>query len=404
MDFKVDIMEPVDTETEEGKKFRQEVRDFLDKELTPEVLREVLEQRERYYDISPIASEFFHKLGATGWLAPPDWPKEYGGRESSAADRRILVEEMSSRGVPMLGGGGGIQGPIIMRNGSEEMKREFLPRIARGEISFSLGYTEPNAGTDLASLEMRAVPDGDDYIINGQKVYSTGAHFSTHHWLAARTNIDVPKHRGLSLFVVDLASPGITIRPLITMAGERTNEVFYDDVRVPKKNRVGEENQGWVYIREALGVERIILPSMVNARSIVDELVEYAKETKYNGRPLAEDPLVRQSLAQLAIETSIRRLYGYRTGWLMSKGIIPEVEAAIQKVWGNELDQRIANAGMQILGLYSQLGPGSKWAPLKGKIEHLYRFTVHLTYGGGSHELMRNLIATRGMGLPREPR
>jgi len=403
MDFRVETAE-VDTDTEEGRKFRQIVRDFMDKELTADILQDILEQREHYYDSSPLASGFYRKLGATGWLAPPNWPEEYGGPGLSPVKRRVLVEELSTRGIPALGGGGGIQGPIIFRNGSEEMKREFLPRIARGEITFSLGYTEPNAGTDLASLEMRAVLDGDDYVINGQKVYSTGAHFSTHHWLAARTNFDAPKHRGISLFVVDLASPGITIRPLWTMAGERTNEVFYDDVRVPRKNLVGEENQGWAYVREALGVERIIMPLMVSAKSLVDELVEYAKETKRNGSPLAEDPLVRQSLAQLAIETSARRLFNYRTGWLMGKGIIPEVEAAIAKIWGNELDQRIANVGLQIMGLYGQLEPDSKWAPLQGKLEHLYLFSVHLTYGGGSHELMRNVVATRGMGLPREPR
>jgi len=403
MDFRVETAE-VNTDTEEGRAFRQEVRDFLGRELNADILQDILEQRDHYYDSSPLSSSFYRKLGATGWLAPSNWPEEYGGPGLSTVKRRVLLEELANRGIPALGGSGGIQGPIIFRHGSEEMKREFLPRIARGEISFSLGYTEPNAGTDLASLQTRAVLDGDDYVINGQKVYSTGAHFSTHHWLAARTNFEAPKHRGISLFVVDLASPGITIRPLWTMAGERTNEVFYDDVRVPRKNLVGEENQGWAYVREALGVERIIMPLMVSAKSIVDELVEYANETRRNGRPLAEDPLVRQNLAQLAIETSIRRLFGYWTGWLMNQGIIPEVEAAIQKIWGNELDQRIANIGLQILGLYGQLEPGSKWAPLQGKLEHLYRFSVHLTYGGGSHELMRSVVATRGMGLPREPR
>lgn len=409
MDFRVETARTtaqVDTDTEEGRRFRQEVRDFLDKELTPIVVRERELQRDRYYDSNPIAEEFQRKLGATGWTAPlaPRWPKEYGGVERTDVEMRILVEELSARGVAVASGSGGIQGPIIMRHGSEEMKREFLPKIARGEISFALGYTEPDAGTDLASLQMRAVRDGDDYVITGQKVYSTGAHFNTHHWLAARTNFDVEKHRGISLFCVDLASPGITIRPLWTMAGERTNEVFYDEVRVPRKNLVGEENRGWTYVREALGVERIVLGSVGAGRSILDELVEYTKETERNGKPLAKDPLVRQSLAQLAIETSIRRLFGYRTGWLMSKGSIPEVEAAMQKVWGNELDQRIANAGTQILGLYGELEPDSKWVPLRGTIEHRYLFTVHLTYGGGSHELMRNLMATRGMGLPREPR
>ncbi len=389
-------------DTEEEEKFRQEVRDFLDKELTPEIVQEC----QQYYDRGTQAREFSRKLGAKGWLLST-WPKEYGGLGLPSSYSRIIAEEVSSRGASMGGGfGNGIAGPMIMRHGSEEQKRGWLPKIARGEAEFSLGYTEPNAGTDLASLEMRAVPDGDDYIINGQKVYSTAAHWSTHHWLAARTNVDVPKHKGISLFIVDLASPGITIRPMWTMSDEITNEVFYDDVRVPKKNLVGEENQGWGYLREALASERAGLTSFLGAESesVVDELVQYARETKRSGRTLAEDPLVRQSLAQLAIENRIRRLYGYRTGWLQSKGIVPDVAAAIGKVWGNELDQRVANTGMQILGLYGQLEPDSKWALLRGKVEFLHRFAVHLTYGGGSHELMRSVIATGGMGLPREPR
>lgn len=408
MDFKVDTPEPVGTDTEAGKKFRQEVRDFLEKELTPEVVEEREQQRDRIYDVFPLAREFARNLTAKGWLTPraPAWPKEYGGVERSDEEQRILYEEFAARGIAGGSEYGGIQGPIIMRHGSEEMKREYLPRIARGEIGFSLGYTEPNAGTDLASLEMRAVRDGDDYVINGQKVYSTGAHVATHHWLAARTDPNAPKHRGISLFVVGLASPGITIRPLWTMGGERTNEVFYDDVRVPAANRVGEENQGWSYIREALGVERIMMGGVARTggRSLLDDLIDYARETERGGKPLAEDSSVRQSLAQLAIENRIRRLFNYRTGWLMRKGVIPEVEGAMAKVWGNELDQRIGHIGTQIQGLYGQLEPDSKWVPLRGAVEHRYLFTVHLSYGGGSHELMRSVIATRGMGLPREPR
>jgi len=410
MDFKVDrvVPKPVDTDTEEGRKLRQEIRDFLKKNLTPEVLAE----REAYYAGGLHTKEYRRKLAATGWTAPvasPRWPKEYGGVERSEVESQVIAEELGRSGVGGVGSGVGIVAPVIMRHGTEEQKREWFPRIARGEIEFSLGYSEPNAGTDLASLEMRAVPDGDDYIINGQKVYSTYAHSATHHWLAARTDPDVEQHRGISLFVVDLASPGITIRPLWTMADERTNEVFYDDVRVPRKNLIGEANQGWGILREALSYERTVVGSIVpggagGRRSILDELIEYAMETERNGRPLAKDPVVRQNLAQLAIDSSLRRLHGYRTAWMMSKGIVPEVEASMQKVWANELDQRMANTGLQILGLYGQLEPGSKWASLEGKIEHLYRFAVHLTYGGGSHELMRNIMATRGMGLPREPR
>ena len=411
MDFRVDI-EEIPEDTEEGRKFRQEVGDFLDKELTPEVVSAYEKQRRNPYGDYPVLREFRRKLGAKGWLAPlaPQWPKEYGGVERSPEQKRILREELAAMGAgaeAVSQDYGGIQGPILLRHGSEEMKREYLPRIARGEIRFALGYTEPNAGTDLAALQMRAVRDGDDYIINGQKVYSTGAHLSTHHWLAARTDPDVPKHRGISLFIVDLSSPGITIRPLWTMADFHTNEVFYDNVRVPAKNRVGEENQGWSYIREALTIERQVLGSgaFTLSPTTLDKVIQYAKETEYKGRPLAKEPFVRQSLAQLAIEASISRLFNHRTYWvLMDKGTIPEVEGTIAKVWGSELAQRFGDIGTEILGLYGQLEPGSKWAPLEGEIEWEHRHAVHMSYGGGSDELLRSLIATRGMGLPREPR
>lgn len=385
--------------SEEEENFRQEVRDFLDKELPPEVVQEC--DAAHYYVRGPHTKEFGKKLAAKGWVAS-HWPEEYGGQGRSYLERLILAEELTYRGVSGGGIGSAIVGPTLMRHGSEEQKREFLPRIARGEIEFSLGYSEPNAGTDLASLEMRAVPDGDDYIISGQKVYSTMAHQVDYHWLAAKTNPNAEKkHRGISLFIVDLKSPGITISPLQTISGEQTNEVFYDNVRVPKKNRVGEENRGWYYIVEALDFERSLVINIVNSRRILDLLLQYAKETRRNGKTLAKDPLVRQKLAQLAIEVHLERLHAYRTAWLESKGIVPNVEAAMLKIWGHELDQRLAKEGMEMLGLYSQLEPDSKWAPLKGVIEHLYRFAIHLSYGGGSHELMRTVIACRGMGLPR---
>jgi alkylation response protein AidB-like acyl-CoA dehydrogenase len=401
MDFRTEDMSSEDLDTEEGKKFRQKVRDFLKENLTTEVV----EERGHYYETGPHTQEFNQKLASTGWTRPsaPEWPQEYGGVVRTEEERRILAEELG-----ILGGGTsvgrGIVGPIVMLYGTEEQKRGFLPKIAREELTLALGYSEPNAGTDLAALEMCAVRDGDEYIINGQKVYSTGAHYATHHWLAARTNPSTDKHEGISLFIVDLKSPGITIIHMVTIAGEKTHQVFYDDVRVPVFNRIGEEDRGWPMLRQALGFERTVVVHIVSGQSVLDELVQYAKETKRDGRPLSRDPLVRQSLAQLAIETSIRRLFAYRTAWMIKKGMVPEVEAAMQKVWGHELDPRMANEGLKIMGLYAQLEPESKWAPIRGSIEHLYRFAVHLTYGGGSHELMRNLMATRGMGLPREPR
>lgn len=382
---------------EEQEKLRQDIRAFLKKELNPQILKEC----EEYYGTGPYTLEFKRKLGAKRWLAP-HWPKEYGGLGRSFMDRLIFREEISAAGVNVDLTGVTIVGPVIMRYGSEAQKKEFLLKTARGECEFALGYTEPNAGTDLASLEMRAVRDGDDYVISGQKVYSTSAHEADYHWLAVRTDPNAPtKHRGISVFVVDLKTPGITVRPLLTIAGEKTNEVFYDEVRVPKSTLVGEENKGWYYILEALAYERTMVVYIVNTKRVLDQLIQYVKETNLNGKPLAKDPFVRQSIAQLAIEVNLKRLHSYRAAWLESKGVAPLVEAAEIKIWGHELDQRVAKAGMEIMGLYSQLEPGSKWAPLKGLIEHLYRFAIHLSYGGGSHELMRTVIATRGMGLPR---
>jgi len=397
MDFK--DYSTAERDTPEQAKFRQEVRDFLDKEVTAELRREA----EVNFFIPPGVIAFMRTLGAKGWLMP-EWPKEYGGAGLSSAEKSILTEEAAAYGI-RLGSPTDIVGPIVMRYGTEEQKKEWLPKIASGEAIFAIGYTEPNAGTDLAALEMRAIPDGDDYIVNGQKIFSTGAYQSTHHLLAVRTNVDVPKHRGISLFIADLRTPGITISPQWTIADERTDAVFYDDVRVPKKNRLGEENAGWLIITDALTVEReVVSYGHVDARVVVDKLIQYAKETKHNGKPLTEDPLVRQTLAQLAIEANIFRLFTHRLNWLITKGTLSDWAAAMVKIWSAELTQRAANAGMQIMGLYGQLEPDSKWAPLEGYIELVYRFSVVMSFGGGSNELMRSLMAIKGMGLPREPR
>jgi len=397
MDFK--DYSTAERDTPEQAKFRQEVRDFLDKEVTAELRREA----EVNFFIPPGVIAFMRTLGAKGWLMP-EWPKEYGGAGLSSAEKSILTEEAAAYGI-RLGSPTDIVGPIVMRYGTEEQKKEWLPKIASGEAIFAIGYTEPNAGTDLAALEMRAIPDGDDYIVNGQKIFSTGAYQSTHHLLAVRTNVDVPKHRGISLFIADLRTPGITISPQWTIADERTDAVFYDDVRVPKKNRLGEENAGWLIITDALTVEReVVSYGHVDARVVVEKLIQYAKETKHNGKPLTEDPLVRQTLAQLAIEANIFRLFTHRLNWLITKGTLSDWAAAMVKIWSAELTQRAANAGMQIMGLYGQLEPDSKWAPLEGYIELVYRFSVVMSFGGGSNELMRSLMAIKGMGLPREPR
>ncbi len=390
-------------DTEEQKKFRKEVGEWMDKNVTPELIKGTNELRVTAY--IPGAQEFAQRLGSKGWLCP-EWPKEYGGAGLPAGSRSIIVEEISKRvlfGVGFMGGlTGGVAGPVIMLHGTEEQKKEWLPKIAAG-VSFALGYTEPNAGTDLASLQLRATSDGDDYIVNGQKMFSTGAHFARYHWVAVRTNPEMPKHKGVSMIIADLQSPGVTVTQLTTIAGERTNEVFYDNVRIPKKNRIGPEGEGWSIIRTALVAERGDLGTFPWPKILVNDLIKYAKETKHNGKPLSEDPLVRQTLAQLSTDINVLRLFNNRTSWMMEKGLDVSWSAPYAKVFESELSQRIASQGMNIMGLYGQLEPGSKYAQLKGNIELAYRAMVVRSFGGGSNSLLRSIMATRGMGLPREP-
>jgi len=377
----------------EEEAFRQEVRDFLNKEVTPEVIREA----QSGLGWGSHTWELIRKLGEKRWLCP-SWPKEYGGLGLPAIYRFIIHEELDYSEA-LLGGtvlvGANMAGPTIMLYGTEEQKREYLPGIARGEIEFALGYTEPEAGSDLASLEIRAEEGEDHYILNGQKLFNTRCHYAQYHWLAARTDPQVPKHRGISLFIVDLKSPGITIRPLWTLSGVRTNEVFYDSVVVPKKNLVGEKNRGFYYMMTALEFERVL--SVGGMRRAFEEFVNYVKE-----RPdLKDDIFVRQKIAQIGTEIEVARLFVYRLAWLQTKRIVANYEAGALKLFASELWQRLANSAMEILGLGGQLQADSKWAPLNGRIERLCRESLFYTFAGGTSEVMRNIIATRGLGLPR---
>lgn len=376
-------------------KFRQEVRDFLQKELKEEVIKE----NEWGQGPGPRTWEFLRKLGAKRWLAP-SLPVEYGGMGATHVERFILNDELLyHRAMPTMLCGVGIVAPTLMLYGNEEQKKEYIPRIARGEIEFALGYTEPQAGSDLAAVDVRAVEDGDDFVLNGQKVFNTGCHYAQYVWLATRTDPSAPKHRGITLLIADLKTPGITVRPLWTMDGERSNEVFYDNVRVPKKNMVGERNRGFYYIATALAFERNFPVGAL--RRIFEELVAYCAETKRNGEPLSKDPWVRQNLAQLKVELEIGHLLATRVVLLTEKGIVPEWQAPMIKLFGTELMHRIGNIGLQIMGPYGLLSEGSKWAPLQGRLEHLYRHASRRMISAGTSEIMRNTIALRGLGLPR---
>lgn len=381
---------------EEETNLIREVRAFIEQEKTPELVEETHAMGAVFG--GPEARKFISKLGARGWLTP-GWPKEYGGLGASEMVTYMIRDEMAYAGLPLYYIAAYNAGPMILRYGSEEMKREFLPPIARGEIEFALGYTEPQAGSDLAALTIRAEDKGDHFLVNGQKMFNTSSHIAEYHWLAARTNLEGPKHKGVSLMVVDLKSPGITIRPLISMAGWRTNEVYYDDVVVPKKNLMGEKNQGFYYLMGALDFERMFQPSAY--KWLFEEIVGYAKETIVNGQPLSKDPLVRQKLAQMAIELEATRLLYYRLADMLDKGVVPNYQTSMEKMFATEVAQRICNTGMEVLGLYGQLKKGDKRAPLGGKVEFFYRSSVVETIYAGTSEIQRNIIAERGLGLPR---
>lgn len=384
--------------TEEEEKFRKAVSDFLDKELTEEIARQNWEDK----GVCAEAREFSHKLAANGFLGM-SWPKEYGGQGLPITYDFILLEELGRRWgahVP-LDIGYTMVGHTILRHGSEEMKQEFIPKIVNGEIEFCLGYSEPGAGSDLASMKMLATEDGDDYIINGQKTFNTECHYSDYHWLAARTDPNVPRHRGISIFIVDMNSPGITVSPLWTMSGERTNEVYYDNVRVPKSRMVGEKNKGFYYMMEAIDSERnaVFIPNRLYF--LLDEMVQYVKETKYGDETLADDPIIRHKLAQIAIELDVAKVLAERSRWMEDQKLPMTYEPDVTKIVVSELEQRMISALMQILNLYGQLEEESKWAPLRGRIEWYYLHCFMTTIGAGTSEIGRNVIATRGLGLPR---
>ncbi|GBD11136.1 Putative acyl-CoA dehydrogenase FadE17 [bacterium HR23] len=291
-------------------------------------------------------------------------------------------------------------GPTLMIWGSEEQKREFLPPIARGEVNWCQGYSEPGSGSDLASLQTRAVADGDDFIINGSKIWTSRAHRADWMFLLARTNPDAPKHRGITFFLVDMRTPGISIRPIVNMAGvHHFNQVFFDNVRVPKRQVVGEVDRGWYVAVTLLDFERSGVEYPTQARRYTEELARYAREA--DGGKLAKDPRWRARLAEMYLEAQVGRMLAYRVAYLQSQKQVPNKEASISKVFGTELLQRVAQTGMEMLGLYGLLDKGAPKAPLAGIISRLWLCARCTAIGAGTSEIQRNIIALRGLGLPR---
>ncbi|GAB4330832.1 MAG: acyl-CoA dehydrogenase family protein [Dehalococcoidia bacterium] len=375
--------------------WRNEVRTFIEKERPTRYDADAPpEQQQRQLRGEAWMKEWRDKLANRGWIAPA-WPKEYGGAGLGVMEQFIMNEEFAENRVPAVGGMGvSMIGPTIIIHGNDEQKEEHLGRILRGEVQWCQGYSEPGSGSDLASLQTRAVRDGDDWVINGQKIWTSGAHTADWMFMLARTDPDAPKHRGITYFLVDMKSPGITVRPLVNMGNMHNfNEVFFEDVRVPHKNVLGEVNRGWYIGTTTLDFERSSIGNAVGQRQTLEYYLRHARE---NGGVTAS---VREQLAERWIEASTAKMLSYRVISLQAAGQVPNYEASIAKLFNTELSQRIARTAMTMLGLDGQLMGGE--APMRGRVPMSYLTTVASTIAGGTSEIQRNIIATRGLGLPR---
>jgi len=348
---------------------------------------------------TPAKRAFMRKLAERGWLGM-SWPAEYGGQERSGVYDFLLTEALSRHGCPQPGKGVGIVGKTLIRHGSEVLKREFLPKIIRGEVEFAIGYSEPQAGSDAANMQLRALREGGGWRLTGQKVWTTSAHFADWYWVGARTSPDAPKHRGITLFLVPMDHPGLTIRPTWTIGDERTNEVFFDRVFVPDAYVVGEVDHGWTYICEALDLERFAMMPVGPLEQKVEALVEHARTAVCGRRPLREDSLVRSRIARCVTELEVSRMLQRRVIAEALKGGVPTVAASMYKLFMNETGQRVADAALDLMGAAGQLRAGEAEAPLGGRFERSYRYTVVDTIGGGASEIQKNINARRGLGLP----
>ncbi|MSP22319.1 MAG: hypothetical protein EXR66_04785 [Dehalococcoidia bacterium] len=358
-----------------------------------------------------LAIEWANALAEKGWIAP-HWPKQYGGAGLSTMEQFIFNQEMAEAQAPGVGGMGvSLLGPTLIVHGNDEQKAEHLPKILSGEVAWAQGYSEPGAGSDLASLQTRAVKDGDEYVINGQKIWTSGAH--TADWLFAlvRTDPEAPKHRGISFLMLDKTTPGLSVRPLINMGWTHGfNETFFEDVRVPARNLIGEENRGWYVGMTLLDFERSGISGAVEYRRNISDIREYvqAPEGKARSR-LAEFNTLRHDLADRAIETDVLFNFAFRIVSMQAAGIVPNYEASMNKLFGSEVHQRLARTVTKLFGLYSTIWQnkplhGDKqldYAPMDGHFTRDYVGSVPHTIFSGSSEIQRNVIATRGLGLPR---
>jgi alkylation response protein AidB-like acyl-CoA dehydrogenase len=384
----------------EQEAFVKEVEAFLDAHDDPDIFDLTRENMAQIVD-TPKRRAFMAEVGEQGWLGIT-WPKAEGGQDGDGVYEYLLNERLAARGGPQIGKGVGIIGKTLIRHGSEKLKAEFLPKILRNEVEFAVGYSEPNAGSDAAAMQLKATKTDGGWVLNGQKTWTTSAHFAEWYWVGARTDPEAEKHYGITLFLVPLDHPGITINAIWTMGDERTNEVYLDDVFVPDDYVVGELNKGFQYISEALDLERFTLFTFSPIAQRLELLIEYVKTATRDGRPLRDDPVIRRRLAHLCAEAEVARVMGLRFVDASSRGgAAPTSEASEYKLFATELSRRLADAAMDIAGPGSQLRVRTEEAPMAGRSESTYRYTVIDTIGGGASEIQKNIIARRKLGLPK---
>lgn len=390
--------------TPEEEAYRQKLRDWL-KDNLPEgygtsswKLPETWEEKAKWFRI-------WHKKLFDAGYAAITWPKKYGGQEGTEMQHFIVTEELGKLDVVdhLNAIGFGMAGPTIFVCGTEKQKEYYLPRLFNGEHIWCQGFSEPNAGSDLAALTTRAVRDGDDYVINGQKVWTSMAHIADYCILVVRTNTQVPKHKGLSYFIVPMKTPGITVRPLRQITGESEfNEVYFDDTRIPREHMVGEENQGWQIAITTLMYERSGAATYAPFRRSVDELMDMAKKTYYRGNIASKDPIIRQKLAQFFIEVEIMKYNSYRSLTKQLRGEVPGPEGSIGKLYWSEFNKRMQEFAMEIQGPYHQILKGSEHAIDDGKWQHGFLRSRANTIEAGTSEIVKNIIGERVLGLPKD--
>jgi alkylation response protein AidB-like acyl-CoA dehydrogenase len=385
--------------TPEQLRWRDEVRRFVTRTVTP-ALRAEMRQAGNEGD-GPLARAFHQQLFDKGWWGI-GWPKEWGGLGRSAVEQYIFIDEMARAGAPSMRLAISSVAPTILRLGTDAQKAQWLPKILHGEVDFAVAYSEPDAGTDLAALKTRAVLDGDHWVVNGQKIWNTGAHSCSHNWVAVRTEPDARKHQGISMLIVPMDTPGIAVQGIWTWGGIRTNAVFFEDVRVPADHLIGERGMGFYYAMMALDFERIMIGSVGMLSSYLDDLKTFVRRRKRDGVPLGTIPWVRRALADLEMRVEVGRQIGLLNAWLIDQGVVPTKEGSIAKVYVTELNARLASVGMDVLGLAGQLAADDPAAPLHGRLQWLYTIAPMQRFGGGTNEIQRCIIAQRGLGLPRK--